>query len=451
MSLADVYRLRIRGIYATALTKLALDWGFKVVQPTEKIAKRLAIERDVSPPDATVKDHESKTGIMVVGKCEAVEAFLERLSQYADPFIARARAGAKEVFAGRAVGEAAVEGPGGEVYEVPSRYLLTPGSAGVYTVAKPPIGPHRGVAVPEIAIDGEYIELNTTGRVTYSEHIPPEDRLRLRILAESRLRQYATLGLRFKSSARYADEEALAREAESLYQELLTLSKGGAPGEVLRRGSCLAIALFDKWGKERLDEARGSVVPTTRGHHALRAQGIGRCVDLLDYVGGDVYEKASEYLAQGEVAIYHVKPWGDVVKMRGESIGVRGGVLVVKRLLKPGGVLDGIGVEIGKGYYALTCIPRGAGYVVHTYYTPDGKPVGTYINLNTEPEWGRRIYYIDLLVDKAVTQQEEKILDLEEFKKYAAFFPRRLKEPLAHEPAGRPQCTENGLVDISGR
>lgn len=86
-------KLRIRGIYATALTKLALSWGFKIVQPAEKIIQRFGIEADNSPPDATVKDHVSKSGVVVIGKCEAVDKFLEKLKAEVDPFVAKSPVG----------------------------------------------------------------------------------------------------------------------------------------------------------------------------------------------------------------------------------------------------------------------------------------------------------------------------------------------------------------------
>ena len=436
-----MYKARIRGIYATALTKLALDWGFKVVQPTEKVARRFGLEPDFSPPDITVKDHESKTGVVALGLCEALEAFLTRLVEYADPVVAKARARLKEVFVGRAVGS--------EMCIRDSRYVLTPGAVGVYTVVRPPIGPLKGAAAPEIVVEGQYVELNTTGRVSYSEHIPAEEAVRLRILAETRLRQYASIGLRFKSSARYATDDDIAAEAEALYKELLEISKGGSPGQVLRRGECFAVVLFDSASKARLDEARAAAVPTVRGHHALRAQGLGKCLDLLDHVGGDVYEKAAEFLAGEASAVYHIRPWGEVVEMRAEPVGVRNGVLVLKRRLRPGGVLDGIGVKIERGFYALTCVPRGEGYVVHTYYTGEGRAVGTYINANTVPEWGRRVIYIDLLVDKAFDGGGERVLDLEEYEKFAEMFPQRLRDPLSRLPKTPLVCTEEGIKAVA--
>jgi Ribonuclease G/E len=440
-----VFKIRVRGIYATALTKLALDWGFKIVQATPKVAARLGIEPDYSPPDLTVKDHQSRSGVVLLGECPAVEEFLRRLREYAEPVVFTSPVGRHEVFVGRAVGGNVVEGPGGLLFDVPSRYVLEQGAVSVYTVLKPPLGPARGVAAPEIVVEGKYLELNTTGRVTYSRHIPPEERLRLRILAETKLRNYASLGLRFKSSARYAGEEDLTKEAEELYRDMLRISQGGPPGAVLRRGKCLAVALFDKYAKERLDATRSAAAPTAMGHHALRAQGLGRCVDLLDYAGVDVYEKAVEYLAEGAVEILHIKPWGDVVKMRGEVIRKTPELLVVRRALKPGGVLDGLGVKIEKGFYALTCIPRRGHYVVHSYYDAGRRHVGTYLNINTEPEWGRRVVYIDLLVDR-VYNGEEKTLDLEEFSRYADAFPERLRDPLALAPGEKMYCTPQGVT-----
>lgn len=439
-----MFKARIRGIYATALTKLALDWGFEIVQPTQQIINRFGLKPDYSPPDITVKDHESKTGVVTIGECQAVDYFLERLRQYVDPVIAKASAGLHDVFVGRVVGEGLVEAPGGQLMEVPRRYVVQPGSTSVFTVVKPPMGPLRGVAAPEIVVEGKLLELNTTGRVSYSRYIAEQERLRLRILAETKLKNYVSIGLRFKSSAKYASEDELAKEAEELYKEMLKISQGGPPGALLRRGKCIAVVLFDRQAKFKLDEARAAVVPTIRGHHALRGQGLGKCLDLLDYAGADVYEKAVEFLARGRVVIYHVKPWGEVIKMRGEVVKISDDVLVVKRPLRPGGVLDGIGAKIEPGTYALTCVPKSGGYVVHSYYSASGVYLGTYVNINTDPEWGRRIIYIDLLVDKAYGPDGvERVLDADELQRYAHMLPERLRRP---EAPGGKICTSEGLT-----
>lgn len=445
-----MYKVRIRGIFSTALTKLALDWGFSVVQPTKAIIDRFKLAEDLSPPDITIKDHESKTGVVVLGSCEAAEAFVERLKELG-PFVAKAKDGVKEVFAATPYAEGDrhyVKTPGGGIAEIPGRYVVYP-SRRLFTVLRPPIGPKPGVAVPEIVVAGRYLEVDTIGGVKYSEHIGPSDRLRLGILADTRLRYISQgLGLRFKSSARFADEQVLEGEAKALYDELLKISSSAwGEGEVARRGDCLYVVLFDAEAKRRLDEARASVVPTASGHHALRAQGLGKCLDLLDYIKASDYEKIAEFLAKGDVEILHVKPWGDVIKMRGVSLGLKNGVLVVKRALRPGGVLDGIGKRIESGFYALSCIRPGSTYVVHSYYDASGRWVGTYINVNSPAEVGRRVLYVDLFVDKALSEEGERILDVDEAAKYAELLPDRYKRPEDLLPPGRPRCTEEGLVE----
>ena len=71
--------------------------------------------------------------------------------------------------------------------------------------------------------------------------------------------------------------------------------------------------------------------------------------------------------------------------------------------------------------------------------------MGTYLNINTEPEWGRRVVYIDLLVDRAYNG-EEKTLDLEEFSRYADALPERLRDPLALAPGEKIYCTPEGIT-----
>jgi hypothetical protein len=109
----------------------------EVVQATPKVAERLGIELDYSPPDLTVKDHQSRSGVVLLGDCRAVEEFLRRLREYAEPIVFTSSVGRHEVFVGRAVDGNVVEGPGGLLFDVPSRYVVEQGSVSVYTVLKP--------------------------------------------------------------------------------------------------------------------------------------------------------------------------------------------------------------------------------------------------------------------------------------------------------------------------
>lgn len=61
-------RVRIRGIYATALTYLFLKNGFEIVQQTPQIAERFFMDIIRSPADVTVKDGIDKGEIVSVGE-----------------------------------------------------------------------------------------------------------------------------------------------------------------------------------------------------------------------------------------------------------------------------------------------------------------------------------------------------------------------------------------------
>jgi hypothetical protein len=65
-------RVMIRGIYATALTRLLADMGFLISQPSAAITERFDLRR-IYERDVTIVDRPDKQGIRVEGEAEMAE------------------------------------------------------------------------------------------------------------------------------------------------------------------------------------------------------------------------------------------------------------------------------------------------------------------------------------------------------------------------------------------
>jgi len=84
---------RVRGIYTTALTKLLLDHGFEMVQPSVTIKERFRL-RETEPksiPDLDICDSLDKQGICVGGETDSLEVFISVLQSSLDDAIIRRR------------------------------------------------------------------------------------------------------------------------------------------------------------------------------------------------------------------------------------------------------------------------------------------------------------------------------------------------------------------------
>lgn len=69
-------RIKVRGIYSTALTKLALDSGFEVVEPSEKIRERFPIEFANHPHNLMIQDREDLQGVEIKGEADQLTPLL---------------------------------------------------------------------------------------------------------------------------------------------------------------------------------------------------------------------------------------------------------------------------------------------------------------------------------------------------------------------------------------
>ncbi len=82
-------KAKIRGIYSTALTKLLLDNGFAIVQPSVTVRERFGLKENDEFPDLEVYDRQDKQGVQASGTAEAVNAFTSILQSCLDDVVIR--------------------------------------------------------------------------------------------------------------------------------------------------------------------------------------------------------------------------------------------------------------------------------------------------------------------------------------------------------------------------
>lgn len=174
---------------------------------------------------------------------------------------------------------------------------------------------------------------------------------------------------------------------------------------------------FPGYSKSRLDEIRGSVTPTIRGHHLYKACGdnLSSAVDraeslLTDRVPRDQVESlfaktiASGLPFEGSlVEIEHVKLNGDQLSLGTAAIerfDKDKDLLTLRRRLRGKGVYDGLKMQKKPGDYAITDAKLGEWFLVTRYFSRRGDLKGTYVNLNTPIElYPDRLRYVDMEVD----------------------------------------------------
>ncbi|MCW4036697.1 MAG: DUF402 domain-containing protein [Candidatus Bathyarchaeota archaeon] len=83
-------RTSIRGVYSTALTRLLLDKGYEIVQPSEEIVERFSLEASESEPELVIHCRHDRQGVEVVGSAAPVEALASALrDEFCDVIIRR--------------------------------------------------------------------------------------------------------------------------------------------------------------------------------------------------------------------------------------------------------------------------------------------------------------------------------------------------------------------------
>jgi Ribonuclease G/E len=429
-----MFNVRVRGIYATAITRLCIDWGFRIVQPTKAITDRFKLTDLRDPPDITIKDLESRDGILIIGLHKAVKEILEKLRiHFPEVIVLKClipiHSIVKGVIRDFKNGEYIVEVKPGIYGTLRGSFKI--GDVITVSIAKTSFTRDSYLKLSSnLWIRGKYAYLIQDSKVIISRHI-----------RDSNIRkELSSLGLFFKkkgwsvkwrSSAQYANILTLIEELKKLHEKAEEILKSSekTPYVELVDGEYIAKVIFPSTTKIELDKVRSEVTPTIHKHHIYKSSGkIGSI--LVDFtekilnefnidISRNLHEFITELLKQrSKVEILHIKPQGKIIKLTpGSIVEINKEKLVLKREMAGGGKYDGLNINKEEGDYDIMEVKPDEWIITHNYYSRNGVLRGKYININTPPEITYKgIKYIDLIVDIAILPSGEvKVLDLEEF------------------------------------
>ncbi|MCY0868616.1 MAG: DUF402 domain-containing protein [Desulfurococcus sp.] len=431
-------RVRVRGIYSTAITKMLAEKGYRIVQASEKIMSRLGLSFDNSPSDVTVKDSDDGDGVIVVGFPAETREVFDYLTNMI-PYTIRALSKIElySVYLAKVEenkgGECTVDAGDFKAQVTPCSER--PGGKLIIGVRRAPLYPGERIIVSRsFRLTGRLVALiHGDSRVYFSKHIrDPELKARLTAIAASRIAG-SGLGVHFRSSSRFAGVEDVRAEIDFLlgeYSRLLSRARDSEPPLKLYSGELVGYIGFTSLSKSFLDEVRNTIVPTVIGHHSLRSMNLGDLVELAEHAitygcdRSNISRSLLEYVLlkireKNVIHIRHIKPTGEVLELtpgRIESVVEARGSrrILVKRVIAGGGFYDGLNVEKKPGDVDYALIPLGESFISHNYYR-DGVWLGSYINVNTPPEVSPGLLkYHDLLVDVVVSPQlEARIIDVD--------------------------------------
>lgn len=423
-------RVRVRGIYTTALTRRFRQQGHTVVQASAPIRRRFDGDFESEASDATVETTSDRQGVGVIGRPDPVETVTETVAETGlDTFVWSDDAPRSAVF-DAAVTEAL--GSGAVVALDGNREAFLPYSnvdgyvdegdhvrVQVYEPASPWTD-DRPVVGTDLKVFGGLVSLDRGSDAVTAKGPDSETRHELVQLTELLPTDPPEeWGVRWEHGATDATidemDAALKRGTKRvavIEDALDTDDSSNDASERLVAPERTTWVWFGRESRFALDDVRREVETTMAGHHRTKAahSAASQAVDFTE----DVCNPDGEFPmgavlrafgpSEGDrVAIEHGKPDGRCITLgRGTATECvpDEGRLTVERKMTAGGTYDALGVERERGDTAVTTFKEGRWWYPTVYRSEDGEVKGTYVNVCTPAElFPNAVRYVDLHVD----------------------------------------------------
>ncbi len=424
-------RTRVRGIYATALTRALATAGAEVTQASGPIRERFAATDAVcgdGRADARVVTTADRQGVTVAGAPDAVGAATDvcrsvgvdalawdadaPLDAVVDAEVVGTGRGAATCDLGETTGRLPFDRVDAHV-EVGDRVRVQvadpeppwlggePTLSGVVRVREGLVDLVRGGSGVRVDAGDESAAREVAGLLDVAGVAPAEG-----------------WGARFDRAAAEAtldDLTAALDRANSRAAALDDALDGGVgdPG-LVATPLATRFVWFGRESRSALDERRREVTPTMPGHHRTKTASTAASagVDLAEALCGAAladgefpFETVTDQFGPREgdrVALEHGKPSGRLITLgRGEVVERDAdGTVAVERSMTAGGTYDALGTPREAGDTALTKVREGRWWYPTTYRSADGASKGTYVNVCTPVEClPAAVRYVDLHVD----------------------------------------------------
>jgi len=436
-------KARIRGIYTTALTKLLLDNGFEIIEPSLTIKNRFGLADNLMQPDMKVKDRYDMQGIRVLGKPETVEKFKVILQEALPDVITRMWiVNVDGIYKGKIVevhGDTVYvdigNGVVGQLHksDVPQ---AAEGESLIVQVERRRIGAKQPILTTNLKIVGEYAILVQKSRVGVSLKIRDISK-RAELYALGARLAPEGWGIIWRETSAKTQTSVLESEVMALAEKAKTLNEKAAVAEtpsLLIEGLSFMDVEFPFLSKRTMDKFRAHVAPTLDGHHFYKSCGgrVSSALEMAEKLLEDGQNESMvkdafkqqilyEFPEEGStVDVEHVKLSGAVFHLgQAEVESVSDKALKYGRTIRSNGFYDGLGVEKEAGDKAISETEFGEFYIATSYFSADGTLKGKYINLNTPVEvYPKTLRYVDLEVDVCVLPDgTTKVLDMEKLEK----------------------------------
>ncbi|SEW11663.1 DUF402 domain-containing protein [Halobacterium jilantaiense] len=419
--------VRVRGIYATALTRAFREAGFDVVAASPPIRERFDAAFDAAEPDADVWMTDDRQGVGVAGPDDHVDELRGVLADLGrDAFVWTDPVPRGAVFDGvvdRTVGGGAILDLGDDR----EAYLpfgntdehVDDGDRLRVGIREPaaPWSDDRAVAAADVSVSGALASLDRGVDALVSGAAADREQLaRTAELLDPDVPE--NWGVYWNYDATDADMDALgdtldalADRAQAVEDALADADDDSEPGLVAAPESTLW-AWFGRESRSALDDQRRAVTDTMPGHHRVKAgsEAASGAVDFAESLGVDLddlpFGVVTDQFGPTEgdsVALHHGKPDGSMFSLgRGEVTDrdVETGRVTVERQMSGGGTYDALGVDREAGDTATTRFTEGNWWYPTVYRGEDGERKGTYLNVCTPVEvFPDTVRYVDLHVD----------------------------------------------------